>query len=390
MHDRSFIERPTQYRPDIDGLRAIAVLGVMVSHAKLGFFEGGFTGVDVFFVISGFLITGSILAEMKNGRFGLTDFYARRIRRIFPALILVISAVWITAYAILSADNFRALGKHIAASAAFVPNILFWYELARSDDGTTAEMLLHLWSLGIEEQYYLLWPLALMVFARGKYAVVLIVTLILLSFAANIYLTFHSALPEAAFYLPFPRFWQLLAGSLMAFATIRHVSTANSNLLLTIATDRTSQRVNDIKACTGVALIVAAYFSIGEKVYPGFWVLLPTLGAALLIAAGPAAFINKFILGNRTMVAIGLISYPLYLWHWPLVSFSEYLYKDLPSAWQRLLVVFSAMPLAWLTYRYAEHPIRYMKSDTGRVRAAVLLSFAMAALFVLGAWTACA
>jgi peptidoglycan/LPS O-acetylase OafA/YrhL len=390
MPERSFAERPTQYRPDIDGLRAVAVLGVMISHAKPGTLNGGFGGVDVFFVISGFLITGNILTGLNNGRFSIADFYARRIRRLFPALLLVFGVVWIAGYAILTADDFRALGKHIAASAAFVPNIVFWHELAYSDAGTPAEMLLHLWSLGIEEQYYLLWPVALILFARSKYAALFIAALIFFSFAANLYLTFASALLESAFYLPFPRFWELLIGSLLAFAATREASkgATDSNLFLALSTSNPSQRLNEIKAWSGSVLIVAAYFAIPEDAYPGFWVLLPVIGAALLIAAGPATLMNRVLLGNRAMATIGLISYPLYLWHWPLISLTEYAAGDLPSAWQRLLVVFSAFPLAWLTYRYIESPIRYPSPEHGRTRGAAALLLAMAAVFALGLWTA--
>jgi peptidoglycan/LPS O-acetylase OafA/YrhL len=389
MSDGSFAERPTQYRPDIDGLRAVAVLGVMISHAKPGTLNGGFVGVDVFFVISGFLITGIILNDLHNGRFSLLDFYARRIRRIFPALLLVLGIVLFSGWAILAENDFRALGKHIAASAAFVPNIIFWHELVYTEEGSPAEMLLHLWSLGIEEQYYLLWPLLLLLFARSKRGVLFIVALILISFAANIYLTFRAEVPESAYYLPLPRFWELLIGSLLAFAAHRDTrGTEMQPNLIAILTERASQRINEIKSWLGASLVLGGYFVITENAFPGFWILLPATGAALLIAAGPEATVNKFALSNRAMVLIGLISYPLYLWHWPLLSFTEYAFDDLPRAWQRLLVVFSAIPLAWLTYRYFEHPIRYMKSDSGRARAAVALLLAMGALVALGVWAA--
>lgn len=375
------------YRADIDGLRAIAVIAVVVSHAVPSAVTGGFVGVDVFFVISGYLITGNILADLNNGRFQLLTFYDRRIRRLFPALLLVLTVTWIAGWVLLLPGDFKVLGRHLAASAAFVPNFMFWRDLAVTDQDVTIDILLHLWSLGVEEQYYLVWPLmVLAVFGRWPRIALLTAALLLLSFALNIVLTFD--LTEAAFYLPFPRFWELLTGSAIAFAGVyaREIP-PRAKLFFAVATERGSPLLNDVKAWTGLALIVGSVFALTkEHMFPGFWVLLPVTGAALLVASGPAATVNR-MLSHRALVAIGLISYPLYLWHWPLLSLVEYSSDKLHATLPRLLIVLLAMPLAWLTYRYIEKPIRYRAPEQGRTIETRILLLAMAAIFVLGTLT---
>jgi peptidoglycan/LPS O-acetylase OafA/YrhL len=381
--------KPAHYRPDIDGLRAFAVLAVVIFHANPGALRGGFVGVDVFFVISGFLITGIILDDLDKARFSLLDFYARRIRRLFPALILVLASVWIAGWAFLLIDEFKTLGKHIAAGAAFIPNFIYWLEFGYFDVDSSRKILLHLWSLGVEEQYYLVWPLLLLLITRKTAAVLLIAPLIVLSFSVNLYLTFHS--PTAAFYLPLPRFWELLIGSLLAYAahsTPDRSATAQFNFFRAITTENASYRMNEAKAWIGFALIVIAVLEISKwRAFPGFWALLPTLGTALLIAAGPAATVNRIILGNRAMVAIGLISYPLYLWHWPLLAFAENIRGYDLTKLQRFLIVIPAFPLAWATYRFAERPIRFSKSQQGLEWKSLALLGAMTGLFALGLWT---
>ncbi len=376
------------YRADIDGLRAIAVLAVVVSHAAPAALTGGFVGVDVFFVISGYLITGNILAESGQGRFSLLEFYRRRIRRLFPALLLVLAFTWLVGWLLLLPDDFEVLGRHLAASAAFVPNFVFWRDLATSDQDVTTEVLLHLWSLGVEEQYYFVWPLMVLAVAgRWTRIFVLLTMLMLFSFALNIFLTFD--LTEAAFYLPFPRFWELLAGSALAFtsAYVREMP-VRSNAFFALTTEKASARWNEMKAGAGLALLVIATVALSKQhLFPGFWVLLPVIGTALLIASATVAFVNRAVLSQPLLVAIGLTSYPFYLWHWPLLSFAEYAFDSPPATGLRLLIVLLALPLAWLTYRYVERPVRYATSDDWRIMATRLLVLAMAAMFVLGILT---
>jgi len=382
------LEKTTaSYRADIDGLRAIAVIAVVVSHAAPSSVTGGFVGVDVFFVISGYLITGNILADLNNSRFNLLSFYARRVRRLFPALLLVLAAVWIAGWLLLLPDDFEVLGRHLAASAGFVPNFMFWRDLAASDQDVTIDVLLHLWSLGVEEQYYLVWPLiVLAMFGRWSRVARVTAILLLFSFALNIVLTFD--LTEAAFYLPFPRFWELLVGSALAFAAAyaREIP-SRANFFFAVTTEKTSRLQNDVKSWAGLALILVPIFALTKQhLFPGFWVLLPVAGTALLIASGPEAAANR-LLDNRALVAIGLISYPFYLWHWPLLSLAEYSWDNHLTTLTRLLIALLALPLAWLTYRYVERPIRYAASEQIRTAATRALLLAMAAIFVLGILT---
>src|SRR5687768_8357422 len=201
------------YRPDVDGLRAVAVLAVLAFHAFPHAMPGGFAGVDVFFVISGFLITGIILDDLERGRFTIAGFYWRRIRRIFPALILVLTACLVLGWVLLLPDEYRQLGKHVAAGAGFIANLALWAEAGYFDWSAELKPLLHLWSLGVEEQYYLVWPLLLLFFRRWTLG--LIVGIGVLSFALNLYMT--AKYPSAAFYLPMTRFWELLIGSALAY-----------------------------------------------------------------------------------------------------------------------------------------------------------------------------
>src|SRR3954470_22542352 len=204
------------YRPDVDGLRAVAVLAVLAFHAFPGAAPGGFTGVDVFFVISGFLISGIILAGLEKGTFTFADFYRRRVRRIFPALVLVLAASLGIGWCVLLPDEFRQLGKHIAAGAGFVSNLALWRESGYFATSAALKPLLHLWSLGVEEQFSLAWPLLLFLFrGRPRQMGWMIAAVALASFAVNIFLT--AKRPDAAFYLPVSRFWELMVGSALAY-----------------------------------------------------------------------------------------------------------------------------------------------------------------------------
>src|SRR5438067_4150342 len=328
------------YRPDVDGLRALAVLAVLGYHAFPRVVTGGFVGVDVFLVISGFLITGIILDELRRGRFSFTGFYWRRIRRIFPALILALAACLLLGWRVLLPDEFAQLGKHVAAGAGFVANLALWREAGYFDSAAELKPLLHLWSLGIEEQYYLVWPLALFLCRRDPRRMLVMVLMIgALSFLLNVALV--PRYPVSAFYLPVTRFWELLGGSLLACLRLE-----------------LPERARSAASFAGAALIGVAIVVIdGASAFPGFWALAPVVGAMLVISAGPAASLNRVLFGNRVAVYIGLVSYPLYLWHWPLLAYARIVHGAEPPASLRAALLLLALALSVLTYELLEKKI---------------------------------
>lgn len=362
-----------KYRPDIDGLRAIAVLSVVIYHAfPGGKLKGGFVGVDIFFVISGFLITGILLRELKAGTFSILKFYARRVLRIFPALITVLAACLAAGWLGLFSDEYAQVGKHVAGSAAFIVNLLLWQEVGYFDVSSELKPLLHLWSLGIEEQFYIVWPVFLWLAWRWRFSFLkLSLTIAAASFAAGVYYTYAD--PTLAFYAPPTRFWELMAGGILAYCLAQGISP--------------SDRHRDGFSVLGLVLIVVGLLVIKKSyAFPGAWALLPVAGAVLLMAAGPAAVINRTVLSNKVAVWFGLMSYPLYLWHWPILAFlrigkADGVYREI--AWEsRTIAVLAAIALAWATYRLIERPIRYGGDKRVWVPA---LSAGMIALLFTGA-----
>ena len=364
-----------RYRPDVDGLRALAVVAVLFFHAFPARLPGGFVGVDVFFVISGYLISGIILEALAAGRFSYAGFYARRIRRIFPALAIVLAALLAGGWFLLYADDYARLGYHAAAGAAFVSNIAFWREASYFDVAAELKPLLHLWSLGVEEQFYLVWPVLLVMSSRWRRGP-LIATLAIgaASFLISIWTVRIDRTP--AFYAPWNRFWELLAGGALACMEADSALHAWTRQLVSRG------RLADIASAIGIAAIVAGVLLIDStRVFPGLWVLLPVVGTSLLIVSGPLAAINRAILSLPPVVWIGLISYPLYLWHWPLLSFAHILLGDIPPWWLRLVLLGTSVVLAWGTYRVIERPIRF----GARARRAVpALAFVMSVVCAAG------
>ena len=376
-----------RHRSDIDGLRAIAVLAVVAFHASKRI-PGGFTGVDIFFVISGFLITSIILNGLIQKKFSFIDFYVRRIRRIFPALALVLLTCWILGWFLLEPAAFAQLGKHMVAGAGFVSNVLLWSESGYFDPIAESKPLLHLWSLGIEEQFYLVWPAFLTLAWISRQKVYLwIVGLLFASFIINI-LGIRSY-PVATFYLPFSRFWELLLGALLAYINFNHSKLLQfSQDLIVISWHRIVLSLGDIASLAGLLLILTGIFFVSEaNSFPGWWALLPTIGAFLLIAAGPKSAINQALLSNRWMVSIGLISYPLYLWHWPLLTFGRM--TSIGADHTRLttlLMVLLSIVLSYMTCYFYERPLRYGFKKHGRVIASVLMGV-ITMVAILGAVT---
>lgn len=364
------------YRPDIDGLRAIAVLAVVGFHAFPEWVPGGFTGVDVFFVISGYLISGILLRELEQGHFSVARFYERRARRIFPALALVLVACLLFGWATLFTDEFTQLGKHVFAGAAFIANLVSWREAGYFDKAAELKPLLHLWSLGIEEQFYFVWPLLLWAARRWTVPAAWVTCgVVAASFALNVFTVGDH--PVAAFYLPMTRFWELAIGGFLASRELHLAREPRSGL-------GSNPAVMDVKAVLGLALLGGSLWVLDEhKAFPGSWALLPTLGTALLISASRQAWLNRWLLGSRVLVFVGLLSYPLYLWHWPLLAFRRIVWPANTSSAVTVALVMVSFLLAWLSYRFVELPIRY--SEGWRApRRIVLLASGLAVAALLG------
>lgn len=356
------------YRPDIDGLRAIAILSVIGFHAFPGYVEGGFVGVDVFFVISGFLISGLIFKELEQGNFRFANFYARRIKRIFPALILVLSACLVLGWFVLLSDEYKQLGKHIVAGIAFISNFALRDESGYFDTAAELKPLLHLWSLGIEEQFYIVWPpLLLFAYRRGLNLILLIILIAVASFALNIVIIDMD--PISAFYLPQTRFWELMTGGILAYITLYKKDEFDSLLNRNVfRTSKYSTAFYNVIAVFGGLLVIVAIVGLSkEKPFPGWWGLLPTIGTFLLIFPGQKTWLNGKLLSNPLLVFVGLISYPLYLWHWPLLSFARIIESGNPTREIVLGAVALSFVLAWLTYKFIEKPIRSKKSNSSSI-----------------------
>ncbi len=357
------------YRPDVDGLRALAILAVVGFHAFPGRIHGGFIGVDVFFVISGFLISSILYKSLGRGDFRFTEFYAHRIKRIFPALSVVLAASLVLGWFALLPDEFTQLGKHMAAGAGFILNFVLLREAGYFDVASELKPLMHLWSLAIEEQFYLVFPLILWgAWRLGFNLLSLVVLGALVSFGVNV--VWVHAHPVWAFFLPFARFWELLAGAVLAHVVLFHRAAVGAWIRRWAfhpwvfakppAESKQDTVLNNTLAGLGFGLIVVSALVLRSTwLFPGGWAALPVLGACLLIWAGPAAFVNRFVLANPVVVFIGLISYPLYLWHWPLLSFLHIAVTETPSWKLRGGALALSALLATLTYFLIEKPIRF-------------------------------
>lgn len=358
------------YRPDIDGLRAIAILSVILFHAFPDFVRGGFIGVDVFFVISGYLISTIIYSNLQQGSFSFKDFYARRIRRIFPSLFTILAATFIFGWFFLTPREYELLNQQIAGGAGFISNFIFWRQSGYFDISADKKPLLHLWSLAVEEQFYIFWPLLLWTCWKFK-ANLLLVTIVVMiaSFGINIYKI--NLDPVAVFYSPQTRFWELLVGAVVAYATLE----SKKNLLLS------GIKFKNFKSILGFFLILTSTFLFNKSLaFPGWWALLPVLGTALLISAGPDGIANK-VLSVKPMIWIGLVSYPLYLWHWPILSLARIHYGQTLSTDVVVVALLAAFILAWLTFQFIEKPIR--RSVNGGHKL-VLLVIAVLGVGVIG------
>ncbi len=348
------------YRPDIDGLRAVAVLSVLFFHAFPALLRGGFVGVDIFFVISGYLISRVISTALEQGTFSVADFYSRRIRRIFPALFTVLAVCLAFGWNTMLADDLALLAKHVLGGATFVSNFILWGEADYFDKASELKPLLHLWSLGIEEQFYVIWPLLFWAVWRIRIPLLPIVVVIgILSFLLNIIGVHEHA--TATFYSPLTRGWELVVGAMLAcFGSGPGLRVDRyGRSMKKIAQVFDGQVARNVISVIGMLFIVYAVFRINSTLpFPGKWALFPVIGAALIIVAGPGAWLNRVLLSNRVMTFIGLISFPLYLWHWPLLTFARSAYPEGVPWLVRLGLLAGSAFLATLTYVYIERPFR--------------------------------
>jgi len=350
------------YRPDVDGLRAIAVLSVMLFHINNVLLPGGFVGVDVFFVISGFLITRNILQDLEQGRFSIVDFYRRRVKRIAPAMLVVVLATVIAAQLLMLPEDAQRTAQSAVWSLCSLANVYFWRYQDTSyfatDNLTTP--LLHLWSLGIEEQFYMIFPVLLMLVyrpSRAKLFFVSALTIALFSFLlGDVLFDKH---PSFVYYMPPTRAGELLLGILVAIMVLKNSDLNIPNVVMTLI------------AMVGLLLLMGALFLLSENHrFPGWRALLPTLGTVLLLLAGHRSdnWVSR-LLALKPLVGVGLISYSAYLWHWPLLIFFRYGYGEIGALISVTIFVLTMM-LAWLSYVYVEQPAR-------RSQAPVLQTFVL-------------
>ena len=381
------------YRAEIDGLRAFAILSVVIYHAFPKALTGGFIGVDVFFVISGYLITAHIFASLDAGNFSFPAFLGRRIRRLFPALVLVMATSLVFGSLALVADEFQQLGKHVASGAAFIVNFVLIGEAGYFDTVADKKPMLHLWSLAVEEQFYLVWPLVLWLAWKLRFNILgLTILVAIVSFYIN--LRFAVSKPTEVFFWPFSRFWELLSGSILAWLTLYRRAAMDQakaridrflgRMVTPGNTPRTTAFTENAMAVSGLGLLIYGFAEINSDMpFPSTWALVPVTGAILVIAAGANAWSNRIFMMNPVAIWFGLISYPLYLWHWPLLSLLQIVEGgDTPHRDARTGAVILAIIFAWLTVRFVEKPLRFGRRNV-RLKIIGLVS-AMTCLGVTG------
>jgi peptidoglycan/LPS O-acetylase OafA/YrhL len=372
----------SHYRPDIDGLRAVAVLAVLGYHAFPDVFPGGFIGVDIFFVISGYLITKILLTHRLVGYSDFIYFYSKRIIRIFPALAIVLISCLVFGWFFLLKDEYVHLAKYTIGAGLFVSNILSWLDSGYFDISAETKPLLHLWSLGVEEQFYIIWPIIILLVRKlGMSLLTVIVLIIAASFTCSVMAQHY---PTAGFFLIPARSWELLAGG---FAGYLSLNNHNNNykvfsVLGRLKTTESFRKLKDfglhrsrkinIFASLGFILIVCSFIWVDSSfLFPGYIALIPVLGTFIIIFTGPTSWVNHQILANRLLVFIGLISFPLYLWHWPLLVFYHIVSGGENNAAIKIGLLFLSFILATATYYYIEQPFR--RSERLSTKAVFLL-----------------
>ena len=341
-----------KYRAEIDGLRALAVLPVILFHAGFEWFSGGFVGVDVFFVISGYLITTIIISEMAEGKFSIVNFYERRARRILPALFFVMASCLPFAWLWLTPSDLKDFGQSLIAVSTFSSNILFWLESGYFDTAAELKPLLHTWSLAVEEQYYILFPIFLMLTWRLgiKWILILLSIVFFISLGIAQWGAYNS--PTAAFFLLPTRGWELLVGVFAAF-------------YLKYNTHLKSHSLNQALSLLGFCLIVYSIIAFDETTpFPSLYALVPTIGTGLLILCTvPKTLVHK-LLSLKFIIGIGLISYSAYLWHQPLLAFARHRLLGEVSELTLIALCLISLVLAWFSWKFVEAPFRNKKTLT--------------------------
>lgn len=374
------LQHAVKYRPDIDGLRCIAVLSVLIFHMAPAMLPGGFVGVDIFFVISGYLITQTLWQDVEGDRFSLTKFYERRLRRIFPALIFMLAITCLAAAVLLMPLDFRSFSASLVSTVLFVSNLYFFWKTGYFDQAAQLKPLLHTWSLAVEEQYYTFFPILLYFIrrmARPKIAWILC-GLAIVSFLVSAVSVVKW--PSAAFYLPFGRIWELLVGAVAA---------------LTLSGAPKSQKLREAMGWAGFVLMAGSIGLLNEKSpFPGALAIPVTLGTALVIFSAVSGKTTLAgILSHPVLTWFGKISYSLYLWHWPLLAFFTYTMRRGPQGYEILICLGLVIALAWFSQKFIEAPFRtghFRPLSTGKVfgasfaAASVLLGVGLAGLALRG------
>ncbi|MEP2102397.1 acyltransferase family protein [Parasphingorhabdus sp.] len=362
-----------RYRADIDGLRTVAVVPVVLYHAGIAGFSGGFIGVDVFFVISGFLITTVIQSDLEKQQFSIISFYERRIRRIFPALVVVFAASLAIGYFLQRPTEFSDMALSIVAASFFVSNIYFWKSTNYFATESIEAPMLHTWSLAVEEQFYIFFPLLMIFLARAHYKKIpLLSAVAVLSFLAASILVFYKQ--SATFYLLPTRAWELLIGALLALGIVRDIR---------------SPLIQKGAAFLGVILIIVPIFTYTDKtVFPGIAALPPTIGAALIIWSGKTGggFIHQ-LLSSRPFTLCGQASYSLYLWHFPLLAFAIYARGGELGTVEALLVCMLSLVLSLLSLKFVERPFRRRRQQSDSKSFAVPVAVMGLILVTISSYT---
>ncbi|MCP5011852.1 MAG: acyltransferase [Aestuariibacter sp.] len=341
-----------KYRKDIDGLRAVAVLPVLIFHAKLGFFHGGFLGVDVFFVISGFLITSILIEEISQKTFSFANFYERRVRRLLPALIFMTAATSVLAYQLMITVDLKGYGNSLVAMSLFSSNIFFWLDSGYFDRVADLKPMLHTWSLAVEEQYYFFFPLVLLIVLRWvpKLLTLTVLTILVISLGLASWAAVNA--PDANFYLQPTRAWELMFGSLASILIFNNVQ-----ILERLST------ANAFKNGALIVLFVCLIWFDESIPHPSMLTLIPVLATLVLIVIPAPDSLAHKLLTLRPMVFTGLISYSLYLWHQPLLVFNRYMSAK-SDASVRIAILLAAFALAFVSWRYIEKPFRHRNVTT--------------------------
>jgi len=363
------------YRKEIDGLRALAVIPVILFHAGFEWVSGGYVGVDIFFVISGYLISSILLGELQSGTFSVRNFYERRARRILPALFVVLLCCLPFAWLWLLPEELKGFGESLIAVVTFMSNILFWQETDYFTSGSDLIPLLHTWSLAVEEQFYIVFPLFLALFWKKGGATLFIIISVLALLSLGLTEWGWRYFPEANFYLIPTRAWELMIGALVAFYLFYK--------------DKPQGKLNEVASLVGLAMIIASIFFLDKSLpFPSVYALIPTVGTALVILfANNNTLVNK-VLSLKLFVGIGLVSYSAYLWHQPLFVFARAYYMDEPNLWITSILSIGALFLGYLSWRYVERPFRDKQKFTQKkifvsAFVASLLFIAVGLFFVL-------